>query len=397
MLNTSAIISEYNPFHNGHKYHVEKTRELGATHMIAIMGGNFSQRGTPSIVSKWAKTEMALSNGIDLVLELPTLWTVATAERFAFGAVSVADALGCVDSISFGSEEGNIENLKQAARAVLSDEINLPIKQNLTKGLSYAAARENAVAQIFGEDISKLLSSPNNILAVEYIKSLLLLNSSIIPMTIQRKGIGHDDDMVYNNIASASYIRKSIIGNEDVINIVPESVLNILKQQNKLGFAPVDIRLLERAVLSKLRTMSIDEISNVPDVSEGLENRIYEAIRKSKSLEELYDNIKTKRYTHARIRRIVLSAFLDIKGSDTSLRMPYIRVLGFNEKGREILKQAKETAKLPIIMKYSQIYSLDRGAKRVFDIECRSTDLYALCSPKVRNCGLEMTENQIIL
>lgn len=397
LFNIAAIVSEYNPFHNGHRYHIDRTRELGVTHIVAIMGGNFSQRGTPSIASKWARTQMALENGVDLVLELPTLWTVASAERFSFGAITIANALGCIDCLSFGSENGNESNLRLAAEATMSPAVQKAALEYLKKGARYAAAIELAVKDVVGSEISDILSSPNNVLAIEYIKSLIKLNSNITPITIKREGIGHNSNIVYNNIASASYIRNEINNNRDVMDIVPKSVWNILKTEIELGFAPVFIENAEKAILSKLRTMSIEELSNLPDVSEGLENRLYSAIRASTSLSDLYRAVETKRYTSARIRRLVLAAFLGINAMDAELPMPYIRVLGFNSKGREILKLAKRTAKLPVVTRLSQVMGLEDSARRVFDIECVSTDLYALCSRKSRVCGLEMTQNQIIL
>lgn len=395
-MNVAAIISEYNPFHMGHKYHIEQTRKAGANYIVAIMSGNFVQRGEPAIFSKWARAKMALLNGVDLVLEIPTIWAMSSAEKFALGAVSIADSIGCIDTLSFGSEIGDIELLKNAADAVASSEVSNLIKEKLKRGDTFAKARESAVKEIFGEEVSHVLSMANNILAIEYIKSLRCLQSDIVPFTIQRQGAFHDsykDD----KFVSASYIRKMINDDKDLKGRIPPSVAGIIDDEIKSGYAPASIGGIEKAILYKLRCMTIEEISNLPDISEGLENRIYNSIRVSNSLEELYSNIKTKRYTHARIRRVVLSAFLGISSSIGDAGVPYIKVLGFNDRGKDLLRVARDNAKLPIIMRYADVRNTSLRVQNVYDRESLMTDLYYLATSNIGICGMEKTKNLIML
>lgn len=395
-MNVAAIISEYNPFHMGHKYHIEQTRKAGANYIVAIMSGNFVQRGEPAIFSKWSRARMALLNGVDLVLEIPTIWSMSSAEKFALGAVSIADSIGCIDTLSFGSEIGDIELLKVATDAVASSEVSNLIKEKLKSGDTFAKARENAVKEIFGEEVSRVLSTANNALAIEYIKSLRRLQSDIVPFTIQRQGAFHDsykDD----KFVSASYIRKMINDGKDLKGRIPPSVAKIIDDEIKSGYAPTSIGGIEKTILYKLRCMTIEEISNLPDISEGLENRIYNSIRVSNSLEELYSNIKTKRYTHARIRRVVLSAFLGINSSIGDDGVPYIKVLGFNDRGKDLLRVARGNAKLPIIMRYADVRNTSLRAQNVYDRESLMTDLYYLATSNVGICGMEKTKNLIML
>lgn len=392
-MHISAIISEYNPFHNGHKYHIEQTKRMGATHIVAIMGGNFLQRGTPAVLSKWARAKSALLCGADLILDLPVPWATASAEKFAYGAVAIANALGCVNTLSFGSECGDLALLRQTACAAVSPIIQKDIRINLETGINYAAAREKAIEKVFGSKAAALLHSPNNTLAIEYIKALDKLQSAIVPYTVARSGAAHDSTEIKADMASASFLRGQILSEHpdfDLLHkLMPMPSLQILKEEIDAQHAPVAFEPLERAVLAKLRCAGVEQFASIPDVSEGLENRIYEAVRAATSMEDLFAKIKTKRYTHARIRRIILSSFLGIESFDGPL--PYIRVLGFNERGKEVLRLAKATASLPIVTRAAAISSLGENAVKLFALENRATDLYALAFPKIAPCGLEMT------
>lgn len=395
-MHISAIISEYNPFHNGHAYHIEQTRVRGATHIVAIMSGNFVQRGDFAMFSKWSRAKMALASGVDLVIELPVLWAVSSAERFSLGGVTIADALGCVDSLSFGSEAGNIELLCRAKSAVVSDKIKPTLRKQLSRGITFAAARQLAVEAVYGTEIANVLHSPNNILAIEYLKALDALQSKITPITIKRKGAEHDSSHSCGTYLSASQIRKFIFkGQRDLESMIPFSVVNIIKEELTSKSAPSNIFTLERTILAKLRSMSDQDIALLPDVREGLENRIINAIRRSTSLQELYHTIKTKRYPMARIRRIILSAFLEINQCNQNIPMPYLRVLGFNNRGKEILKKAKNHVSLPIITKFSDILLKDANAKKVFSIECKASDFYQLSLPHIGPCGTEMINQTV--
>ena len=313
----AAVICEYNPFHAGHAYHLAKTRSLGATHIVAIMSGSFVQRGEPAMFSKWSRAKCALDGGADLVLELPLPWCMSSAESFARGGVALAHGLGCVDLLSFGSELGEISPLLQAAEAAISPLIQEKIRLLLSEGFSYPSAREKAIEDQFGSDVSRLFQEPNNILAIEYCKALTLLSSPIQPITISRAGASHDaaePSRGSGGFASASYLRARLLRKDydGVKSFIPESVLTILLEEIQTGRAPCSLTALERPILAALRNLSPEELAKLPDVSEGLEYRIASAVRKTTSLYQLFAEIKTKRYTHARIRRIIVSAFLQM-------------------------------------------------------------------------------------
>jgi predicted nucleotidyltransferase len=386
----AGIISEYNPFHLGHAALISRTRLGGATHIVAVMSGNFVQRGEPAALSKWARTRQALQNGVDLVIELPLPWALSGAEKFAFGGVSLLDAAG-VDMLSFGSECGSAGELQKAAQALTSPNLGEAIRYELKNGSTFAGARQKAIGSLFGEEMGALLRQPNNILGIEYLKALNRLHSSVKPFTIKRVGAAHDAPISEGTIASASRIRGLMQTGGEYSSLMPETAAGIVQQEMTLGNAPASITTAERAILSKLRTMSRKEFALLPDISEGLENRVYAAVRKATSLEEVYSLIKSKRYTHARIRRIVLSAFLGLDSAMSAGIPPYLRVLGFNKRGTEVLHSMKSRTKLPIITNSSDLFSLDNKAKNMVELECRSTDLFALCMPHIAPCGLDRT------
>ena len=399
-MNVSAIISEYNPFHNGHAYHIKETRKHGATHVIALMSGNFVQRGDLAIISKHERAKMALLSGVDLVVEIPVVWSIASAEFFASAAVKIADSLGCVNTLSFGCESAEIHLLKKAAEIICDNNIKLEILKELKNGVSFPKARENVVRQFFGgvnSRLSDIFRSPNNILAIEYIKSLNNIRSNIKPIAIKRIGSSHDENHINSHLPSASYVRQLIYNNEDFSELVPRPVFKIINENIQEQKAPANIYSIQTAILAKLRKTKKEELKNICDVSEGLENRIFKSIRLSTSLEELYSLIKTKRYTLSRIRRIILFAFLGINREDVYSSPPYIRILGFNNRGKHLLKELKNNSKLPIITKKSDVNSLNKNAKKIFDLEQVSSDLYNLSTPHIQKCGLDISQKIVII
>ncbi len=386
----AGIISEYNPFHLGHAALIEQTRQAGATHIAAVMSGNFVQRGEPAMLSKWARTRQALANGVDLVIELPLPWAIAGAEKFALGGVSLTDALGA-DRLSFGSECGSAEELQKAAAALTSPLLREELQSELNRGITFARARQNAVEHLYGAETALLLAQPNNTLGIEYMKALHKLGSSAEPFTIRRVGAAHDAQDDIEQIASASRIRRAAANGEDFTGLMPSSSALIFRQEMENGSAPASLQRMEPAVLAKLRCMSKDEFAALPDISEGLENRLYSAVRGATSLEEVFALTKSKRYTLARIRRIVLSAFLGVTADMSRGAPPYLRVLGLNANGAQILRRAKSIKKLPIISHSSDLLLLDKPAENMLELENRTTDLYALCMPKPGPCGLDKT------
>lgn len=392
-----GIVAEFNPFHNGHKYLIDTIKNDGENTVTVVMSESFVQRGECACVSPYARTKMALECGVDLVLSLPVPYATASAERFAMGGLSVLGGLGCVDALAFGAETDNAENLKKCADVLVSDELSKALEKYLSEGVSFPVARQRAVEEISGKEIAEILSSPNNILGVEYIKAInkLGLNIGINPIT--RKGVEHDSEEAEGDFCSASAIRERLDKNEGFKAFLPEESRKILEEEIKNQKAPANYKRLEAAILYKLRSMSAEDFKKLPDVSEGLEYRLCDAVKASLGLDEILEKVKTKRYTHSRIRRIIACGFLGIKKEDVLLPVPFIRVLGFNEKGAKILKKAKETATLPIVTKSSEINALGEDAKRTFELECFARDMLSLALPVRDEFGKEMTDKLIVL
>lgn len=386
-MKIAGIICEYNPFHNGHKYHIEQTREkFGATHIVAVMSGNFTQRGDVAIIDKYKRAKTALENGVDMVIELPVAFALSSAEQFAQGAVHLLNSLGCVDILSFGSECGDIKLLEETAGAVFYAQESDEFMNFMKRGATYPVALQKTIEHFYTDEVIETLATPNNTLAVEYIKALNQLGSSIAPVTVKRYGAAHDSEKTdVNTILSASELRKRIIANEDNSLLMPESDFS----------NTADLLRLENAILSKLRMMTKAEIEKTPNVMLGLENRIYKAVRAATSLPELLVLIKSKRFTMARIRRIILSAFLGITKSDLKNMPAYVRILGMNENGKQILSVAD--CKLPVNTSLMSLLKSGEIAKKQASLEERCDNIYALSLQKRLSCGLDFTAKPIIL
>lgn len=312
-----GIVSEYNPFHNGHLHHLQVSKQLSNSDFsIAVMSGNFIQRGETSLVDKWVKTEMALKGGVDLVIELPTVYAISSAENFADGAVKILNSLGVVDYLSFGSEIGEISPLNDVASILYREpkEFSSLITAQLKSGLSYPRAREIALSQFFGtsKKYTEVLNNPNNILGVEYLKSIKKHRSHIKPLTIKRDYSDYNSTTVKNGIASATAIRTMLQNNKNIHRVVPFQTYELLDECKQNGKIITDLSVFEKEILYILRKMTLSEIAALPDVSEGLENRIKLAANTVNNLNDLISNIKTKRYTQSRIQRILLYALLNI-------------------------------------------------------------------------------------
>lgn len=372
-----AIISEFNPFHNGHKYLVDKASELGYTHKIAIMSGNFVQRGEPAVISKGARTQAALKNGINLVIEIPSVWAISTSERYARAGVMIANSLGCVESLIFGSESGNLKALSSIAKVL--DNPNFPnyLKKYTETGVTFAKAREKAVQEMLTNlDTSLCMQNANDNLAIEYIKNLNKINSKITPVGIKR--------IEGENIISASKIRNLIHSEIDFKNYLPKSSEEIIYKEIENKLAPTNTKNAERMIIYKLKSLSKSEFKDLPDISEGLENRFIKAINNLENIEKILLEIKTKRYTMSRLKRIIMAAVLDIKNEIQKKDVPYIRILGADEKGIEILKKSKNFA-LPVITKYSETKNLSTFGYKIFEKECFCTSIYGLFLESVKN------------
>lgn len=385
-MKTAGIICEYNPFHNGHRYHIEQTREkFGATHIVAVMSGNFTQRGDVAITDKFTRAKTALENGVDLVIELPVAYAMASAEQFAYGASYLLNSLGCVDMLSFGSECGDVDLLGETAGAVIyaqNDEYFLSL---MRKGDNYPTALQKTIEKYYEDDVIEALTTPNNTLGIEYIKALDSMGSFIKPVTIKRGAVAHDSEEVKDGFASASEIRRRIKENQLDGALLPETDIS--------DYA--DISRLETAILAKMRTMTKTDMEKLPNVYLGLENRLYKAVHTAKSLDELQNLIKTKRYTMARIRRIILSAFIGLTKNDLKNPPAYVRIIGMNEKGREILSACD--CKLPMDTSLMALAQKNARCKKQAMLEERAGNLYALAFEKTKGCGLEFTSRPIII
>lgn len=397
-LRIAGIIAEYDPFHNGHAAHIANTRaENGgqATHVVAVISGSFTQRGEPALLSKFKRAEMALACGADLVLELPLPWAMAPAENFAAGGVAILRALGCVDMLSFGSECGDTTALKQLA--ALSDHPLYPsaLKKELEKGIPYAAAGQAAAAQIVGKDVASHLASPNNTLGIEYLRAIAVQGVNWAVFTLQRQGALHNEKIAKGAFASASMLREMVRNNNLSLldAYMPEETAEILRETCDKGELTTQTDRLEGALMAHLRRLSAEEYSALPWLSEGLENRLYRECRSATDYSALLDALKTRRYPMARLRRVLWAALIGMNNADTQGLPPYVRVLGMNSRGREILSAASPT--LPIVTRSAQVTELDARAQRIYALECTATDLHALTMATPLPCGTDHTTRLI--
>lgn len=388
-ITISAVICEFDPFHWGHLALLERAGAGGAA-VCCLMSGNFLQRGAPAMLDKWARAKAALSAGADLVFELPLPWACAGAERFASGGVCLAGAVGA-SRLFFGSELADTNALRHLAEALLSPEFARILAAQPDRGLPFASRRQRAAEALLGPEAAKALFMPNAILGVEYIKAILAQNLDIEPVAVLRAGAGHDQqaEPVPGAVLSASQLRSLAAQGKSLRGLVPDSTYHIMEEARALGRFPVELGRLERAVLCKLRTLSPSDFAALPDVSEGLENRLARAVREAASLEELYGRVKSKRYSHARVRRLVMAAFLGLREPLPALP-PYLRLLGMTEKGRLALRQAAPS--LPLAVRAGDFQKLPPMAQEIFWLEVQADDLYALASPVPQPMGRDQRE-----
>ncbi len=395
-MNICGIVCEYNPFHNGHLHQINEVRKAGADAIICVMSGNFVQRGDFAIMQKHARAEAAVKCGADVVIELPLPYAVSSAEFFAFGAVSILEKLGIVTSISFGAECDDLSYLLRISDILVSGELDAEILGAYSNGISYASARENAIRKKYPH-LAEILKTPNNILAIEYLKALSRLNSKITPIPVKRYGVQHNEASPAGGFASASYIRECIHSESDISSFVPHEVLEIYENECSNGYAPLNIHDASSAILSSLKRLSAEDFERYSDVSEGLQNRLYDAVLNTSTLEEAIASAKTKRYAHSRIRRIFLNAFLDIDASFAHSPVPYARILAFTEKGRGILKIAKKTSDIPLITKPASIKFESKEAQDLLALERRADDIYSLFMKTPINQGSTLKTSPIFI
>lgn len=392
-MKTAAIICEYNPLHKGHIYHMRYTKELtGCDAIVCLMSGNFMQRGIPSIMDKWNRAEIAVLSGADLVIELPAVFSVSSAEFFAQGAVKLLQDLSIIDFLSFGSESGDINLIKTSAKIIGSEPIEYRelLKKHLDEGLPFAKARSKSLIEYLTlkdinintkESIESFIESPNNILALEYCKALDKINSIIKPVTITRHGDGYNHKELSSNFASATAIREALrIKSPDLIKEhLPDYTYKKLKeiQESNYEFTFEE----DMFPYLKYKLLLNNDLNKLPDVSEGLDNKIYSSIINSNSLKELILNSKSKRYTYTRLNRILCQYFIgfDNYQLDFLRRTPssYARILAFNDKGRILIKRMKKSSQLELINK------IPSNINRMLELDIQCTKAYSLINKAI--------------
>ena len=384
-----SIVAEYNPFHNGHKHHLlESLEKSHATHSMAIMSGSFLQRGEPALVDKWIRAQIAVKSGLDLVAELPFVYSCQSAEIFAYGAITTLDSLNVVDAVSFGCEDPDLNKIFQVAKILVEEpqEYKEVLKEQLKSGISYPKGRQYAV-EAYLQGSGDILSNPNNILAIEYMKWLYSLKSSIKPIAIQRVHAGYHHEKSVNNYAGATYIRNQIQKTNSVKNIenlLPKETTEQLSIYEKTMIYNFLSHYYTLIVGDLLKT-SKEDMKDTFDVKEGLENRILKASIGSSTMDELLDQIISKRYTKTRIKRILINQLLNHKEEyvykvfKNPNYTPYLRVLAFNDKGKEILREIREKSNIPIITNLSKdIKSLNEIQRYAIEKDVLSTNYYYL-------------------
>lgn len=374
-----GIVAEYNPFHMGHLHQLASTRlALGENiPVVAVMSGDFVQRGEAAMYSKFARAEAACKCGADLVVELPLPWALASAEGFAKGAVGLLDCLG-VTHLSFGSELGRLDELDSLAHILMDESIYIDIKDTMSRqpDLSFAAARELAVQRRAG-DLAFHLKAPNNILAVEYIKALKSINSRIEPFSVKRIGSGHDS-VGESGPKSASEIRHMLCTKQSIQGLVPKEAEKVYARERSEGRELSDKTIMETAIMSRLRFLEKYDFDNAPDAQGGIGARVYEAVQCAASLEEVYETAKTKRYAMSRVRRVCVNSALGIKQGMSTKKVPYARVLAANETGCAIIRKLSDNAAIPIVTKAAYINKLSSECMEVFATGAKAHDLYVL-------------------
>ena len=387
-MNITGIITEYNPFHKGHLHHLNSSINLtNSQGTICIMSGNFVQRGGPALVDKWTRTKMALENGVDLVIELPTFYALSSAEFFAKGSVKILDSLGVVNNLFFGSECGDIDSLSLISKTLLEESADFKnsLKENLNLGLTYAKAREMTLIKVLDDyNLKDILKNSNNILGIEYIKNLMKINSNIKPMTFKREGSKYNDKDLHNEFSSATSIRENLKENfsiENLKNYLPESSYEILLdyENNNKNYTFEDSMF--DYIRYRLISNSIN-FNNLFEIREGLDNKFSKEIFNSNSYNDLILNIKSKRYTYTKISRLLTQIFLNFdKYSFEELNKEeylYARVLGFNSVGQKILNNIKKTSSVPIITKIN-----DKNNNPLLNLDIESTALYSLINTSI--------------
>ena len=369
-MDAVGVVCEFDPLHRGHERLLRRAGESGRV-LVCAMSGNFTQRGSAACVEKFARAEMAVRCGADLVVELPTPWAMATAEKFADGGVSLLAQCG-VKTLYFGSECGDTDALWATAEALLRADVHRAIRLEMNGGLPYAAARQAVLERETG--LGALLAQPNNTLAVEYLKAIRRRSLAAEAATVRREDGGH------HGSASASHIRALLAAGQEAkaFALMPPQAADILGREMKKGLAPADPARLERAMLARLRLMNEHDFASYDSGGEGLYRRVYRAVQEGGSLGDILTRATTKRYPTARVRRMLWAVFLSLEAPGEAI--PYVRILAATEAGRRLLRQM-QGAGVPVLTKAADVGRLGPSAEALFTREARRTDIYALACP----------------
>lgn len=389
MSSKLCIISEYNPFHFGHLYHLnESISQTDTDFKVAIISGNFVQRGEPSIINKWEKAKVALSAGFDLVLELPTLYAISSAENFANGSIKIVNQIGS-NYISFGTESGDLEKLKKLSSLINKNEKEYitNVKGKIAEGFSYPKSQELVIDKMFGNEFLGVCK-PNNILGLEYLKSLNAISSNITPITVKR-----DLDKSSSSDVRA-LLRTSGFKIEDLKNSIPDFSYEVLAENIENGNAVLSLKAFEKEIIYILRTIDNERLKNIPDVPENMLSNLKKIACSTNSLDELITALKNKSITQARIQRILLYILLGITKSDMELSKkitPYVRVLGMSENGKKILSDISKDINVITSVKAFEKTCDDSDLLRMLEIDKKATDIYTLAYVKDSVANLDYT------
>ena len=373
-----GVVCEYNPFHNGHEYHLHESRSrLGGQPVVCVMSGDFVQRGEAAIYSKYVRAEAACRGGADVVFELPLPWALSSAEGFARGAVGLLGALGAA-TLSFGMEAERLEDLDFLARKLIEPQMIGEIRALMAEEatLSFAAAREKILEKSCGP-AARLLEGPNNILAVEYLKAIYELRLEIEPFAVRRLGSAHDGPGEGNS-RSASELRALLRRGEKTDAFLPEAAAALYEKDEAMGRGIPSAERLETAMLSRLRTLDAARCAALPDAAAGLGERLCRAAAEEPSLDAVYAAVKNKRLAMSRVRRAALCAVLGVESGMAEGTPPYARLLAATARGRELLAELKKTSAVPIITKPASVRGLDERSVKIFTLGAAAHDLYVL-------------------
>lgn len=397
-MKVTGIIAEYDPFHNGHSYHIKKAREMtGADAIVVVMSGHFTQRGMPAFFRRDARVRMAVDGGADLVIELPYIYACNSSHEFARGAAGILNGIGCVDALVFGAETDDMDTLEKAARAAAGtdDRSSAYIKEEMKNGVSYPEALTRSVEKIYGAQTAAVLREPNNLLGIEYMKALHELGSGIKPFIVGRRSAAHGEslEMLHERkqeqrIASGTAVRKAVYagGARAAEMLVPDTSFSIISgYERNSGFSFTEYRdkikkNMFELLKYKIITSDESELAEVYGVAEGLENRLKSCISGAEDIDGLIDSVKSKRYTRARISRTLMHLLINLRTTDfETLRETYCaRVLGFSPTGGKLLRLMSESSAIPVFSNLSRLDKRSPEAARVLKYDMRASDVYAL-------------------